>query len=164
MPCDRAAAELEAAVAFHEAGHAIVALALGSKVRVVEIAPRPHAHCAHRTPTNKAITALAGDLAEQRACPNSPWDADVDFQVACGVAEHLAPAAPLDALEAFRDRSQTLLDRHWREVEAVAGALLVYKSLTGDQVAGIIDSLSGPLLKNDAREARAAADDNSMGC
>jgi len=71
------------AVAFHEAGHVVVALALGSKVRVVEIEPQPHTICLHRTKTNKAIVALAGDLAERRACPNSPWAADVDFRVAC---------------------------------------------------------------------------------
>jgi hypothetical protein len=122
------------AIAFHEAGHAVVALALGSKVRVVEIGPRPHAHCAHRTETNKAITALAGDLAEQRACPWSPWDAEVDFRVACDTAEHLAPAAPAEALERFLDQARALLDRHWREVEAVAAALLGRGKLTGKEI------------------------------
>jgi hypothetical protein len=52
------------AVAYHEAGHAVVALALGSKVRVVEIGPQPHANCLHRGKKNKAIVALAGWLAE----------------------------------------------------------------------------------------------------
>jgi ATP-dependent Zn protease len=122
------------AVAFHEAGHAVVALALGSKVRVVEIGPRPHAHCAHRTEANKAIVALAGDLAERRACPLSPWGADVDFRVAFDAAEHLAPSAPHQALEAFRDQARALLDRHWRAVEAVAAALLDAGKLTGDEI------------------------------
>lgn len=122
------------AVAFHEAGHAVVALALGSKVRVVEIGPRPAAHCAHRTPTNNAITALAGWLAEQRACPNSPWAADVDFEVACDSAEHLAPAASLEALKGFLDKAKALLETHWLEVEIVAAALLARGKLTGEEI------------------------------
>ena len=122
------------AVAYHEAGHAVVALALGGKVRLVEIGPRPHAHCLHRTKTNKAITALAGDLAEQRACPNSTWDAFVDLRVALDTAELLAPDEPLDALQEFLDRAEALLDRHWCAVEAVAAALLKHGTLTGAEV------------------------------
>jgi hypothetical protein len=122
------------AVAYHEAGHAVVALALGSKVRVVEIGPQPHANCLHRGKKNKAIVALAGWLAEQRACPNSPWAADVDFEAACDSAEHLAPAAPLEALKSFLDQAAALLEAHWLEVEIVAAALLKRGKLTGAEI------------------------------
>jgi hypothetical protein len=120
--------------AFHEAAHAVVALALGGRVRIVEIGSRPHAICLHRTAADKAITALAGDLAEQRSCPWSPWNANVDFEVACDAAEHLAPAASLEALKGFLDKAKALLEAHWPEVEAIANALLERGKLTGEEI------------------------------
>jgi len=55
------------------------------------------------------------------------------------IAKHLAPAAPLEALEGFLDQAQALLDRHWREVEKVAAALLGRGTLTGDEIAALCD-------------------------
>jgi hypothetical protein len=89
-------------------------------------------------PVTKAITALAGDLAERRAFPLSPWDADVDFEVACDAAEHLAPNASLKALKGFLDKAKALLEAHWPEVEIVAGALLARRRLTGKDIAALL--------------------------
>ena|ERR1035437_6498200 len=51
------------AVAFHEAGHAVVAMRLGSKVRVVETEPRPRTLCAHRTEAPQEYGAEGDALA-----------------------------------------------------------------------------------------------------
>lgn len=133
------------ATVYHEAGHAIVAAALGCPITEVAIAPHPRLRCWHRrhNPAEPAIVALAGNLAEQRACPWSCWDAFVDLQRALDAAEYLTPTDPLERLQIFLDQAEAILDQHWPEVEAVARALLKHGRLTGEQVAGIIDSLSG---------------------
>ena len=125
-------------VAYHEAGHAIVALALGSKVRSVSIAPSL-TRCAHRrgTPHN-AIVALAGNLAEQRGCPGSNFDAFVDLRCALDVAESLQPADPLALLQKFLDQADELLDERWGQVETIAAALLQRQRLTGDEIDALV--------------------------
>ena len=118
------------AVAFHEAGHAVVCAALGGVVRSVEIAPRPHAHCFHRNRADKATVALAGHLAEARSDPRATWGAGADFKLAWDAAE-LGNRPPLDQLQVYLDRAQALLDRHWLQVEVLAAALVQRKQLSG---------------------------------
>jgi hypothetical protein len=123
------------AVAFHEAGHAVVARALGSKVVTVEIEPEPCANCLHpRGTTNAAVVALAGDQAERRAVPESEGSAEVDFRTARDVAERLAPMIATELLESFRDQARALLDAQWPDVVSIAGALIARGRLTGAEI------------------------------
>ena len=128
------------ATAFHEAGHAVVALALGGKIKSVEIGSEPLTHCLHRRgTTHAAVVALAGGLAERRAEPwGLSWGDRIDRQCAREVAERLAPADPLGQLQIFLDQAEALLDRHWREVEAVAAALLRRGKLTGQEIDDLV--------------------------
>jgi hypothetical protein len=123
-------------LAYHEAGHAVVALALGSRCTLVELEP-PHTHCLHRRngsgEINRALTAFAGMIAELLVCGiaadvETAWR--VDLQTAQQVAEELAPDDVEATLERFRARAEALVVRHWREIEVVAAALLMRKSLT----------------------------------
>ena len=118
------------ATAFHEAAHAVVCVALGGVVRAVELEPRPGALCLHRSRIDRALTALAGNIAEQRACPNSPWNAAVDSRCAFDVAESLSDR-PIAQLESFLYQAQAPLDRHWLQVEVLAAALVQRKRLSG---------------------------------
>jgi ATP-dependent Zn protease len=136
------AADDRKATAYHESGHAIAARALGSTILMVEIEPEPHAHCAHRNQIHRAIVALAGDIAEQRAVPGLGC-ADVDFQVARDVAEYLAPATASELLEAFRAQARALLDARWPDVASIADALITRGKLTGEEIDLICEGQSG---------------------
>ena len=125
--------------AFHEGGHAIVASVLGGIVCSVTIAP-PLTVCRHRTYAAEAVTALAGNIAEQRACPASSWAADADFRRAWSVAER-SSATRLEALERLLGRAEALVDKHWPSIGFVAGALLVLPhGLTGAEIDALFRS------------------------
>jgi hypothetical protein len=129
-------------IAYHEAAHAVVALALSDILCDVAIEPALTS-CRHRTRAHTAVTALAGDIAEQKGCPGSNWDADIDLQKAREIAVEISPSDSDAQLKAFLDRARTLVDEHWPKIEAVAGALLVHKRLTGEQVAAVIARRAG---------------------
>jgi hypothetical protein len=131
------------AVAYHEAGHVIVARALGSKILMVEIESNPHCHCLHRTKSHKAVVALAGDIAERRAVPASDGCAGIDLQVAREIAECLAPAIATEILESFSGQARALLDARWPDVVLIADALITRGKLTGEEIDLICEGQSG---------------------
>jgi hypothetical protein len=127
------------AVAFHEAGHTIAAIMTGSRIKSVEIGANPHLHCLHWDKASKAITALAGGLAEMRVNPaGAPWGTEVDLRCAHDVADRLAPGAQLEALEALFSKTQALLNRHWHAVELIADALLSRGKLSGAEINALV--------------------------
>ena len=73
-----------AVVAYHEAGHAVVALALGSRIISVEIEPKWLTRCHYERnengQTNRTLTALSGPAAERRAC-GMPDDATAAWHI-----------------------------------------------------------------------------------
>jgi ATP-dependent Zn protease len=123
-------------VAWHEAGHAVIAAVLGSEIKTVSlndaiVLERPR-HVTVDDGLNGAIIALAGPITEMRRfnykelerCWASGWSGDL-ANARQRYAGNLG--------EAFR-RADHLLRRHWRAVERVADALLARGELSGAEV------------------------------
>ena len=125
--------------AFHEAGHAVVARAMGSRVRCVRIGAEPLAHCAHRAsaPVAMAVTYLAGALAERRVSPIGPWGASIDEKMALEACARFADE-PDKAIPVLRALAQALLDARWPQVEIIAAALIARGRLTGQEIDALI--------------------------
>ena len=136
--------------AFHEAGHVVVATALGTTVEratldevwtlVEDGCPRAH--------RNQAIIALAGAAAEirhgglgldrQAVLWNDSWASDLGSAVRH--LDHLDRAAIAPALHQARQ----LVTEHWRSVRVVALALLESRELTGADIHALIGSRRTP--------------------
>lgn len=128
-----------AAIAYHESGHAVAALALGCVVRKVEIAPNAVTSCRYgdnkRTAAlHHAMIALAGQIAEDRGCPGSPRGDSVDRRHAYDAAVYVASDHPEAFLQGLHFGTRELVDRHWAYVEVLAAALLRHRRLTGHEI------------------------------
>jgi ATP-dependent Zn protease len=132
----------DTAVAYHEAGHCIVALALGCTVRHVEITPSPHSCYANKNNMriaahDRVAIALAGDIAQVWACPDSRRGAKRDNQIALDAA-CLITVAPRNYLHHAQRRAASILDRHWQHVETLVAALLARGKLNGEEVLALV--------------------------
>lgn len=170
--------------AYHEAGHAVAAHALGLGTVAVSVEPKGDAIGWHQMPDanvdhlNSAMRVLAhleipglgdcrfetddeaaavlrqhllliqgGEVAQRRAVPTSyrHHHVDSDHGHIIDLALLLTGGNP-DAVEVLdaelRAEAERLLDKHWASVEAVAAALLEHGSLTGAQVAAIVNERS----------------------
>lgn len=157
-PPGRPSRELTA-TAHHEAGHAVVSLALGRAVRRVSIVPNPKddtlGHCrgypsrrlarvsflpfeeARRVVEVRALVLFAGGLAEAEFLGRA------NRVGAQGDREDLADLlliATGSAAEAAAygnwlcERARNMVLAHWHQIQAVAGALLERKVLSGAEV------------------------------
>jgi hypothetical protein len=123
-------------IAHHEAGHAVVARALGLPIVEVAIDPTSGGHNRYRaseppagwTATNDGAVLFAGYLAEIRWCVGELHGSDDDR----AKAEQLIGEG-LDARMAERIASD-ILDRHGSDVERLADALIRNRRLTGEQI------------------------------
>jgi hypothetical protein len=130
-------------IAYHEAGHAVVAMALGTGIRKLE------SRFCHYCPRNDpmawwayAVTALGGPAAEQRfACypidvvamkGNSVWAAD--YQRACDWLRQ-RPGVTLAQAEA---RARHLVNANWLYVGRIAQALAVMGELDGADLPRVV--------------------------
>jgi ATP-dependent Zn protease len=149
--------------AYHEAGHAFMAIYVGARVRQVTIepdrddGPERHAEIQVEWPLDQFITrelqeksvlvALAGPVAEMIHCgePYHPgfvaeWAAD--WRAAWEAAAPLAPAQRkrLSYLEQTTAQLDRLLDRddHWAALAAIVDNLLAHETLEGEEVEDIM--------------------------
>jgi plasmid stabilization system protein ParE len=137
----------EIATAYHEAGHAVMALALGRHVQRVSVLPNPQrlGHCEFKKgafrPTKDALEAevlilLGGLAAEARQTGEYGWEAaSRDLR---GVREltELRAVTPrqVERLERrLLDKTEHLLDQPgvWSAVERIADELLRCTTLSG---------------------------------
>jgi ATP-dependent Zn protease len=136
-PCDTA-------TAYHEAGHAVAALALGRPVQGVSVLPhREHLGiCQFRKGTfrpsedwleREALIALAGLAAEARHTGNYAWDmAARDLRYVRGLAVQRAGERQAERLERrLLAKTEHLLGHHWGAVERIAAELLQQGSISG---------------------------------
>ena len=147
-----------AEVAHHEAGHAVAAFVLHLSIgrKGVTIVPSDHAlgalnipgtpprtsrlgaipHATRGRLESYAIAAYAGYEAQKRFCPSCEFSGDDDEHNASELLswvssknETLSAHLTLARLEA-RD----LVERYWKQIEAVATALLERKTLNREEV------------------------------
>lgn len=135
----------EKVVAFHEAGHAVVAhrlgVAFGSVNALQHEAGRGMLRCdLSATEPGKAIAILrAGKLAQQKASLDDDGDRQdrQDIAVALGRVHASRREAVRDAAE--RD-ARGILSDHWQAVERVANALLDKSTLNAADVRRLVDA------------------------
>ena len=156
-------AELFEISAYHEAGHAFMAVYVGARVRSVTIepdwddGPERHADIQVQWPTNpltnrelcekSILVALAGPVAEMLHSgePYHPgfvaeWAAD--WKTAWEAAAQLFASEPkrLAYLEQVTVKLHRFLDRegHWAALAAIVDNLLAHETLEGEEVESIV--------------------------
>lgn len=133
--------------AYHEAGHAIVALLLGFSVESAGI-DVDGGYCVwdetlyvseDRFPESWAAVNLAGSIAREIATgePSSDQLTQDDLAVR---SLSLGPEGMEELLGEARSRAQEILQSSWPLVQVLARALLRYRRLHGEQIQDIIMS------------------------
>ena len=150
-------APLLRALAYHEAGHCSIALALDVEVRYASLGPTFAAdgevvlgHVGRNpftTVSAGALVSLAGPISECRYLPPLFFDtlADLrsdhsDLETARALLAKELNARPLSdtvtrAMQDWRVRAARLVDQHWRSITAVATELKNYRWLPGPRIA-----------------------------
>jgi 8-oxo-dGTP pyrophosphatase MutT (NUDIX family) len=141
----------DAATAYHEGGHAVVGIHWNVPVRKVTIVPREgdRGHIEldgdGGDPVGDLIATLAGPAASARIAARLGGRSD--RAVAAQLAEGLAPpGAADDLLNVAGEAAREIVNdpETWRQVEAVAEALLERRTLTGEEVKQIMaEALDG---------------------
>lgn len=137
-------------IAYHEAGHAVVAHKLGVKVRSVTIVPAQGClgECEHRSMlfdgglferenVERAIQInLAGPLAQKRFHRRSyrRFHGSRDYYRASGLARYLAGSDEREFLKDQELLTETLIERWWNEIARIASARLQYDHLSGFEI------------------------------
>jgi hypothetical protein len=134
-------------IAYHEAGHAVVALAFcatglrasikrraGSAGRVV------HGHLPNADDNKVLFITLAGPLAHRRFAPRSKWwfGGGGDFAMVEKLVFGGTAANKQKYLSSMVDRAEAIVDYFWNDIEAAAKALLKHETLSGDELAAVI--------------------------
>src|SRR5262245_42115832 len=142
------------AAAYHEAGHAVVALALGRPIHRVSLTPdraglglcefgkgvfRPSEDWLER----EILIALGGVAAEARFTGDYAWDAaDRDLQYVRDLAVQRAGDRQADRLERrLLAKAEHLLAKpgHWRAIERIAAELLRLGAISGRAARHLFD-------------------------
>jgi ATP-dependent Zn protease len=150
--------EYDEAVAYHEAGHAVAALALGRPVQHVSVLPdrenlglcefrkgafRPSEDWLER----EILISLAGIAAEARFTGNYAWDgASRDLQFVRRLAVERAGERRAERLERrMLSKVEHLLaqEGHWRAVELIAAELLARGAISGRAARHLFDQGCG---------------------
>ena len=154
VPVDPKASSNLKATAYHEAGHAVVALALGRAVQRVSILPgrgwlgRCEFQKGRVRPTEdwlerEILISLAGAAAEARHTGAYAWDGAIaDLRAVRRLAVQRASERQAARLERrLLAKVEHLLDQagHWRAVELIAVELLRCETISGRAVRHLFD-------------------------
>jgi hypothetical protein len=131
--------------AYHECGHAVVALALGESVRCATI--RPRAGFGGKVTVDGRIgdcetalfIALAGPFAHRRFAPRSNWltsDFNVVDKMIFGKASAVVNKERY--LAHAVDLAEQIVDYFWADIRVAAKALHKHETLTGDEISAVI--------------------------
>ena len=128
---------------FHEAGHAVVAAALGTPIKrasLGEVWTLVRFGCPHAQ-RDQAIIALAGAEAETKHCGYS-LDRQAELWSVAWATDLASAVRDLDraAIAPAIGQARQLVSEHWRSIEVVAQALLERGELTGDDIRALIGS------------------------
>ena len=132
--------------AYHEAGHAVVALALSVTALHVSIKPSGDSlgrviHHGLPAPDDDSAVfiSLAGPFAQKRFAPESNWltsDIAIVEQI---VAKRGGTAAETKKhLMALCDHALRIVDYFWNDIQVTAQALLKHRTMTGNEITSAI--------------------------
>ena len=152
--------ENETRLAYHEAGHAVVAWVLDLGIKEVAMPDAKRGYSDHL----RSFDDVKGEVGEKEArrrwavmqmaggCSQSRWRTDIGFfgceEDNARVIENVWRLCELtdDDETTWRSRIQTrtneLVEKHWSQIEAVATALLERRHLSGEQATEIINAAS----------------------
>jgi len=182
MTTKSTAAERLRHTAYHEAGHAVASYFLQVPIRDVTIIPDkdslgvlthpPIRFVRHPgvfddsrrgidRPERHIIVCFAGPLAQRRFAPGSRWRVGAyhDFNAAGELMVRIQDPDPEGARlygRLLHGRAQVLVKNHWKDIVAVAEALLKHKRLDADGVNAVIERVHGvkPLERERMRQPR----------
>jgi ATP-dependent Zn protease len=149
--------------AYHEAGHAVAAFFLGLRIgrKRVTVIPdkvkqtlgathvlsqlreRPDVSVSTRTHVqieNRAVVCMAGDIAEKKFRPGRHYGGQTDLKHAFNLLESISRSDEITEarLNVAILEARSLVELRWREITAVANALVERKTLTAEQVSEVI--------------------------
>jgi hypothetical protein len=128
--------------AYHEAGHAVIALALSVTRLHVSIEPKGSSlgrvvHLGLPGPDDDSaiLISLAGPLAQRRFAPDSEWPTNDLAAVDEIVAARVGTAAErAENLASLCDHAVRIVDHFWEDITVTANALLKRTTMTGDEI------------------------------
>jgi hypothetical protein len=162
--------------AIHEAGHAVAAYDLRVRIKYVTIAPDGDAHVefgrhgmfdASLRGTDRAerhiMVRFAGQIAERKHAPRSKWRRGgwVDRAAALELLsciDHPDQKVRDLHMKLLWRKAECLVEFRWKEIQAVADALLKHKRLDATHVAAVIDKVHGLKPITFKQSATAAAE------
>jgi hypothetical protein len=135
--------------AYHEAAHAVVALALGAELQCVEIFPDGSGVtrvCWSQDATERALILFAGTIAEARYRKRSPWEPLVhdgsmhDWLALCALAGSVSAETDSsdDPLEEWERAARAAVRRCWAAISRVAAVLCARGRLSGAEVSELV--------------------------
>ena len=167
MSKTRHVASREAAMAYHEAGHAVACYYMHVKINSATIIP-DEVSLGHVRPENMfrglnpeadlsgrvrlqieraIIISLAGMAAQRRFSKRSwrQYHGSSDFRSAGDLALYIGGdgAGATAFLHWLQLRADQLVEAQWRDIECVARALMKRKTMTGDEIVEVIDGEHG---------------------
>jgi len=120
--------------AYHEAGHMVVAAALGLTLRAEGLHVDPLGAglaCFSKQPDGSdlsreriIVAIFAGYIAQERSHPDSIWQLDTDWQEAHTLLGEMSIESTEVTRERLLKRSRQLVNQYWLAVKALASALL----------------------------------------
>jgi hypothetical protein len=163
--------ELNAIIAYHEAGHAVMAWRTGRRIRRVQASAREGGlFCQVLKPSDRqrlpvegfqsgaaqeTVIALAGIAAEQRLkIPFDPVACSVDVQNAHRWLSELGHEDDPSYEWILAHTIELLAERHtWRAVRAIARRLVQVGEISGDEVDAICEEFEVPRSSRASRTA-----------
>lgn len=144
------------AIAYHEAGHAVAAYCLGLWIEKVTIRRgkdyggyvrhhREEGYDKDWFDLVNVVVAMCGPAAQARAGFPAGFECLDDSRVRETIMDEIADRyKDVDAYERLEDKTSArvakILDDHWETVEALAGALLAHKTLSGLDLGSLLHS------------------------
>jgi hypothetical protein len=130
------------ALAYHEAGHAVVGYALGLTIECVTIIPNETSlgHCRYRDweewttacdPDSLLSLLLAGAVAEEIATGRPSVGSDDQKAYGFARGRSVADSQAEARVAVARRRTARFLEEHWPAVRAVAASLRKFRELEG---------------------------------